>query len=213
MHSVPRVRSPHGLPSRAWAGIVVSLTGIVCLVGLAGCGAGATPRATAIGTPTPTVAPYPTYTPPPPTPTPTTFEQSLAQLVQGDLGGLSQSTVVHYDSGAHSLLALVTIALTRVPDAPNDVSAAQEESKVICFRAERTLWTSAVTRSLALREVDVGVIGPTIDQYAIVTTGGYASASLSARVEARFAWATLTPDAAWGLYDFTFLRPEYNNAD
>jgi hypothetical protein len=159
------------------------------------------------------VLPYPTYTPPPPTPTPTTFEQSLAALVQGDLGGLSQSTVVHYDAGTHSATVLVTIAVPRLPDAPADVSAAQEQSKTICFRAERTFWTSAVTRSLALRVVNIAVLGPTIDQYAIVTTGAYASVTLSARVEAGFVWATLTPDVAWERYDFVFLRPEYNNAN
>lgn len=199
---LPGARMRRG-PRVAIARMVV---GLVCLAGLAGCGSG--PAASA----TPTIPPNPTATAAPPTPIPTALEQTLARLVQQDLGDLAASTTAAYDASAHTVMVQVTVPGNDVPSEPASVTAAQERSKTICFHAERVLWTSASTRGLALREVDTAVIGPLYDIYGDRTTGGYAAVTLTSHAESQFSWTTLTPDTAWDRYDFTFLRPVYNDA-
>jgi hypothetical protein len=60
--------------------------------------------------------------------------------------------------------------------------------------------------------VTVAAVGLIVDLYGESATSAYASVDVLAKTEASIAWATLTPDAAWSLYDSVFLRPDYNDA-
>jgi hypothetical protein len=106
--------------------------------------------------------------------------------------------------------ATVTVTLGGlVPTTSAEIAAAQERSKVLCFQAQRAVWTSGV----ALNAATVAVLGPYLDPYLGPTTAPYASAYLTTRTAATFAWSTLSPDSAWGQYDSTFLRPGFNPSD
>lgn len=192
---------------------VVIVAGLACLSGLAGCELG--PAATAtrpLPTPTATIMPIPTYTPLPPTPTPTSRELVIAAVAEQDVGGLGYDATASYDAGTHDVAVVIMIVVPGVPNNPTDVDAAHEQAKTICLRAQHTLWTNDLTRSLALRQVSVTVVGPILAQYADLETAAYAAAVLSAPVESRFVWNALTPDAAWSLYDNVYLRPDFNDA-
>jgi hypothetical protein len=106
--------------------------------------------------------------------------------------------------------ATVTVTIGgRVPTTATAIAAAQERSKVLCFQAQRAVWTSGV----ALHTATVAVLGPYLDPYLGPTTASYASAYLTAMTAATFSWSTLSPDSAWGQYDSNFLRPGFNPSD
>ena len=105
---------------------------------------------------------------------------------------------------------MVTVTIAGlVPTTSAQVAAAQERSKVLCFQAQRAVWTSGI----GLRAATVAVVGPYLDPYVGPTTAPYASAYLTSQTAANFAGAALSPDSAWGKYDSTFLRPGFNPMD
>lgn len=194
-----RAQRPHTL--------IAAILALTALVGTAGCAASSTPGAAA-GAPSPTVPhALATSTPGPGTPTATAQERLFASTVTQAIGSLAQDMLVTYDAGHQSVTVAVTVGGI-VPNTDAAIGAAQEQVKTICFRAQHALWTSGT----AFRQVTITVTGPILDQYADLTTGAYGAAVLTAATVGNFAWASLTPDLAWGKYDNVFLRPAYNDA-
>ncbi len=93
-----------------------------------------------------------------PAATPTTNER-LAALARAAFGGGVQQSVTTYDAQSQVVKVIGTLD-GNVPVTASAVAAAQERTKVLCFRVQRALWTSGFT----LREVTVFVRGPTFDR-------------------------------------------------
>jgi hypothetical protein len=148
-----------------------------------------------------------------PCPTPATAgtasaeQQRLAAAVAAVVG-LVPCLDAAYTAADHTAMVTVTIAGS-VPTTSAQIAAAEERSKVLCFQAQQAIWTSGV----ALSAATVAVVGPYLDPYLGPMAAPYASAQLTAQTAATFAWATLSPDSAWGRYDSTFLRPGFNPSD
>jgi len=176
--------------------------------GCAASGGSGRPVGGATAQPSVTSAP-PTFTPNPLTPTPTSQEQQLDGLVSQAIGSGPQQILTTYDAADGAADVSVTYGGT-VPVQPADVAAAQERVKLVCYEAQRALWTGSVVR---LRRVSVTVLGPVVGTYADVETQAYGAAVLTAATEARFAWNGLSPDAAWGAYDNVYLRPSFYDPD
>ncbi|HEV7127389.1 MAG TPA: hypothetical protein VGN32_08085 [Ktedonobacterales bacterium] len=137
----------------------------------------------------------------PPTPTPTE-RQLITTLAQRAIGTVAQSVSATYSAADGTVIVTATVAWM------TDVSAAQEQVKTICFRAQAALWTSGI----ALSRVTVIVLGPLIDLYADRSMGPYGTAVLTAANAAKFTWASLSADGAWEAYDNVFLRLAFNDA-
>ena len=190
-------------PVRAACG---ALLGMVTLGLVLGCapahGTGATAGATHATAPTATAVPCPAATV-----TASAPQQRLAAAVAVGVGAMPCLDTA-YTAADRAAMVTVTIA-GLVPTTPAAIAAAQERSKVLCFQAQQAVWTSGV----ALSAATVAVVGPYLDPYDGLTTSPYASAHLTAQTAATFAWATLSPDSAWGKYDATFLRPGFDPTD
>jgi hypothetical protein len=145
--------------------------------------------------------------PQPPTATPTT-EQRVAALAQRAADLPAQSVVATFDGPGNGTLTLIATIGGPVPGTQEEIAAAQERSKTICFQMERVVWTSAMPAGVPLGEVKVVVVGPIYDDYADLTTGPYAATDLKAATAHQLDWAHLTPDKAWDVYA-AFLRPAY----
>jgi hypothetical protein len=185
-----------------------ALSALLASMLVLGCAPASGARAPA--TRTPGVAPTPTSLPCPPATTgPSTPEQQrLAAAVLAAAGADAHCLDTTY--GAQDRTATVTVTVAGlVPTTTAAIAAAQELSKVLCFRAQQALWTSGV----ALSGASVLVLGPILDPYVNETLAPYASADLGARTAATFTWAQLSPDAAWGRYDNVFLRVGFNPQD
>lgn len=138
-----------------------------------------------------------------PAATPSTNER-LAALARAAFGGGVQESVTTYD--ARSQVVKVTGTLDgNVPVTASAVAAAQERTKVLCFRVQRALWTSGIT----LREVTVFVRGPAFDDYGNQYVDNYGTAVLGAAGAGRFSWDSVGADSAWTQYDAVWLRPSY----
>lgn len=136
-----------------------------------------------------------------PTATPTTA-QRVAALAQNAIGKLAHPVTASFNTTEEAATVTATVAWI------SDVATAQEQVKVVCFRAQVALWTSGVP----LRKVTVVVQGPLIDLYADRTTGPYGSAVLTSSTAAKLGWSHLTADSAWMAYDYVFLRSAFNDA-
>jgi hypothetical protein len=196
-------RLSHRRPVRAACGALLGMVALGLLLGCAPAhGTGATVGATHATAPTSTALPCPTATE-----TASAPQQRLAAAVAAIVGPVPCLDTAY---SAADRTAMVTVTIPGlVPTTPAAIAAAQERSKVLCFQAQQAVWTSGV----ALSAATVAVVGPYLDPYVGLTTAPYASASLTARTAATFAWATLTPESAWGKYDATFLRPGFDPTD
>jgi hypothetical protein len=171
-------------------------------------GCAPTPRTSATGRATPTAAPTATAVPcPTATGTGSAPQQQFATAVAAAVGPVPCLDTA-YSAADRTVMVTVTTA-GLVPTTSAEIAAAEERSKVLCFQAQQAIWTSRV----ALSAATVAVVGPYLDPYVGLTTAPYASAYLTARTAATFAWAALTPDTAWAKYDATFLRPGFNPTD
>lgn len=192
---------PH--PARAAYIAPLSVLAIALMLGCAPSPgiASTTPSASA---PTATATPIPCPTP---TGSPSATQQRLATAVATAVGSVPCLDTA-YQAQDHT--AMVTITLGGlVPTTTADIAAVQERVKVLCFQAQRALWTSGVP----LTGATVAVLGPYLDPYNGPTIAPYASAYLVAHTAATFAWANLSPDSAWAKYTSTFLRPGFAPAD
>ncbi len=190
-------------------GAAMMLAALLALVAAIGCAPASRSGGTSSGTPTATSTA--TATPGPPTPTPTAQERIFITLVQQAVGNLAQDVGATYSAADGTATVTVVGPWSAPPVTDSDVSAAHEQVKTICFRAQKALWTS--TSGIRLRQVTITVIGPIIDQYAERVPGAYGAAVLTAATAAQFHWDSLSPDGAWQEYDNVYLRPDYNGAD
>ncbi len=124
------------------------------------------------------------------------------------LGGGAQTVTTAPGSGPGSLVVTITISGT-VPSGQAAITAAQERVKTLCYQALRTLDTGGKTT----REVTIVVLGPLLDEYDNLTMNVYGSAIVEPGTGARLAWAQLTPDSAWPLYDHVYLRDYFYPVD
>jgi hypothetical protein len=190
-------------PLRAACGVLLEMLALGLVLGCTPThGTGATGGATPATAPTATAVPCPTATG-----TASAPQQRLAAAVAAVVGSVPCLDTA-YTAADRTAMVTVTIA-GLVPTTPAAIAAAQERSKVLCFQAQQAVWTSGV----ALSAATAAVVGPYLDPYEGLTTAAYASAQLTARTAATFAWAKLSPDSAWGKYDSTFLRPGFNPTD
>lgn len=176
-----------------------ALLGVLALGLLLGCAPAHQIGATA---PTATAVPCPAATG-----TASAQQQRLAVAVAAVVGRVPCLDTA-YTVADRTAMVTVTIG-GLIPTTPAQIAAAQQRGKVLCFQAQQAAWTSGV----ALSAVTVAVAGPYQDPYVGPTTAPYASAYLTARTATTFAWATLSPDGAWGKYDSTFLRPGFDPTD
>ena len=147
------------------------------------------------------------------TPAPTaaqTIAGQLAALAQQAIGSASGRVTATYD--AQQAKATLTITVTGgVPNTDAKVVAAYARVKLLCYRALAAVWSSAATAPL--REVTALVLGPMQDEYAVIINDWYGFAVVGAPTAQRIHWASVSPDAAWAMYDQTMLRVSFVVAD
>ena len=178
-----------------WLALLALLAGLL----IGGCApatgsAAPHPTATTAATPTATPAMNPTEER-----LATDARQALASL-GGQVGGVSAS----YD--AKKAAATITITVSgSLPNTDAKVAAAYAQVRIICYRAFRAVWASGVP----LCETTALVLGPIQDEYANIITDWYGVAVVEAATAQRTRWASLSPDAAWSLYDQHMLRSSF----
>ena len=171
---------------------------------LAGCAAGAS------ATPQPTLAAgqimLPTATP---IPTPADpAGQALLRAAREAVGASVRSVGLTYDRTAQQATAMILIDGI-VPDTNDQIAAAYARVKTLTLQVEDALWASGQP----LRQAQVIIMGPAQDEYGEVTDQWYGIAVLNAPAARRIAWASVTPESGWKLYDQTYLRPSFTVAD
>jgi hypothetical protein len=139
-----------------------------------------------------------------PAATPATVQGRLELIARQALGDAAHDLAATYDTQGEALELAATLA-GGVPRTEAEISAAQEHVKLLCFRAQRAEWTSGNP----LRSVTVTILGPTLDDYADITTGPYGAAVLTSATAATLAWGSLSADSAWQHYDRVWLAPTY----
>jgi hypothetical protein len=135
---------------------------------------------------------------------PQTPQQRLATLARRSLSGRPSRVVTAYDAQAVTASVQVTLDMG-VPRTPQDITAAQEQVKTLCFEAQHALWTSGI----GLHAVTVQVLGPIYDDFFDKLTDWYGGAKLTAAAAAALSWSSLGADSAWTAYDQVWLRPSY----
>src|SRR5258708_17764490 len=138
------------------------------------------------------------------TATPATVQGRLELIARQALGDAVHDLAATYDTQDEALELTATLAGS-VPRTEADIQAAQEHVKLLCLRAQQAEWTSGNP----LRSVTVTILGPTLDDYADVTTGPYGAAVLTSATAAALAWGSLSADSAWQRYDRVWLAPTY----
>lgn len=132
----------------------------------------------------------------------------MAARAQQAIGSLGQRVAATYD--AQQQTATVTVTVTGpVPLTDAQVAAAHALVMQICYFAEPALWSSGVP----LRELTLIVLGPMLDEYDDIISNWSGIAIVEASTAQRIDWASLTPDAAWNLYDQHLLRTSYDIFD
>jgi hypothetical protein len=139
-----------------------------------------------------------------PAATPATVQGRLELIARQAFGNAVHDLAATYDAQSEALELTATLA-GGVPRTEAEISAAQEHVKLLCFRAQRAEWTSGNP----LRSVTVTILGPTLDDYADVTTGPYGAAVLTSTTAATLIWSSLSTDSAWQRYDRVWLAPTY----
>ncbi len=139
-----------------------------------------------------------------PASTPATVQGRLELIARQALGDAAHDLAATYDTQGEALELTATLA-GGVPRTEADITAAQEHVKLLCLRAQQAEWTSGNP----LRSVTVTILGPTLDDYADVTTGPYGAAVLTSATAAALAWGSLSADSAWQRYDRVWLAPTY----
>ncbi len=135
---------------------------------------------------------------------PATVQGRLELIARQALGDAVHDLAATYDTQGEALELTATLA-GGVPRTEADIQAAQEHVKLLCLHAQQAEWTSGNP----LRSVTVTILGPTLDDYADVTTGPYGAAVLTSTTAATLAWGSLSADSAWQRYDRVWLAPTY----
>lgn len=144
-----------------------------------------------------------------PAPTfPPTVAGGLAARVQRSVGGLAQKVNVVYDAQKQTTTVTLTVA-GLVPNTDARVAAAYALVKLLTFKAMPALWSSGV----GLREVTLIVLGPIQDEYNDIVNDWYGVVVVEAATAQRIAWASLSPDTAWTMYDQNNLRYRFELFD
>lgn len=139
---------------------------------------------------------------------PPTVAGGLAARVYRSVGGLAHKVDVAYD--AQKQTATVTLTVTGlVPNTNARVAAAYALVKSLTFMAMPALWSSGVE----LREVTLIVLGPIQDEYDDIINDWYGVVVVEAATAQRIAWASMTADTAWALYDQNNLRYQFELVD
>lgn len=161
---------------------------LLCLM-VAGCSGGTTRGVQASATPSAT---------------PATPQGRLDALAHQAIGGMVGSVTTTYNE--QRSVVTVTATLTgAVARTPADIAAMQERVKLLCFDAQRALWTSGAP----LRGVKVSILGPIYDDYFDLITDWYGVADLTFVTAAKLDWAGLSADRAWAVYDSAVVRQVY----
>jgi len=124
------------------------------------------------------------------------------------IGTLARAIDVQWDAATQTATITITIA-GLVPLTDQQVAAAHALVKLLCYKANAALWSSGVT----LSQVKLLVLGPMQDTYANIITDWYGVATLRASSAQRIQWASVSPDAAWNLYDQQMLRVSFSVPD
>jgi hypothetical protein len=135
---------------------------------------------------------------------PATVQGRLELIARLALGDAVHDLAATYDTQGEALELTATL-VGGVPRTEADIQAAQEHVKLLCLHAQQAEWTSGNP----LRSVTVTILGPTLDDYADVTTGPYGAAVLTSTTAATLAWDGLSADSAWQRYDRVWLAPTY----
>ena len=192
-----RASGLHSQPARRWITTLALLIGAL-LVGCAPA-AGAAPHA-ATATATPLATPALVASPGPAT--------QLGERTRQAIGTLARKVEVAYDAATRTATVSITIS-GGVPLTDQQVAAAHELVKLLCYKASAALWSSGV----ALSQVTLLVLGPMQDAYANIITDWYGVTELTASSAQRIQWASLSPDAAWNRYDQRMLRVSFSVPD
>lgn len=115
---------------------------------------------------------------------------------------LAGQVATTYDAQHHSAQVEVTFVGTRVPRSDQQIGAAQEAVKTICYRTQRALWTSGIP----LTQVTVMVQGPILGDFFDVETDWYGGTRVTARTAEALDWQSLGADGAWTRFDQVWLR-------
>ena len=129
----------------------------------------------------------------------------LAHLACLAVRGLVARIETTYDPHQQTAQITATFVGTRVPRTDQQIAAAQEAVKSVCFRAQQAAWSSGVT----LRQVTVTIQGPILDDFFNVLTDWYGGSRLTARTAAGLEWQSAGADGAWGRYDQVWLRTAF----
>jgi hypothetical protein len=132
----------------------------------------------------------------------------LGERARQAIGTLARKIAVQWDAGAQTATITITVA-GRVPLTSQQVAAAHELVKLICYKMAAALWSSGVE----LSAVTLLVLGPMQDAYANIITDWYGVATLKASSAQRIQWASVSADAAWNLYDQQMLRATFDVPD
>lgn len=132
----------------------------------------------------------------------------LGERARQAIGTLARKVAVQWDAAARTATITITVA-GRVPLTSQQVAAAHELVKLICYKAAAALWSSGV----ALGAVTLLVLGPMQDAYANIITDWYGVATLKASSAQRIQWASVSADTAWNLYDQQMLRATFDVPD
>lgn len=132
----------------------------------------------------------------------------LGERTRQAIGTLARKVEVTYDAPARTATVTITISGV-VPLTDQQVAAAHELVKLLCYKAGAALWSSGV----ALSQVTLLALGPMQDTYANIITDWYGVAVITASSAQRIPWASLKPDAAWNLYDQRMLRVSFGVPD
>lgn len=190
------MRSPR-THARRWIGALALLMGAL-LVGCAPSAVAASHATTATATPlaTPALVAAPGAA------------MQLGERTRQAIGTLARKVEVTYDAAGRTATVSITISGV-VPLSDQQVAAAHELVKLLCYKAGAALWSSGV----ALSQVTLLTLGPMQDTYANIITDWYGVAVITASSAQRIQWASLSPDAAWNLYDQRMLRVSFGVPD
>lgn len=189
-----------GHPRHTAAGALLALTALVFVLATTSACASAGAKSSAQQTmPTPTLI---SSCPEAASAAPGDRLTHVACLAVRGLVGRVQTT---YDPQTQTAQVTATFVGTRVPRSEQQIGAAQEAVKAVCFRAQHALWTSGV----ALRQVTVTVQGPILDDFFNVITDWYGGSRLTATSATALDWQRMAAASAWGHYDQVWLRTAY----
>jgi len=170
-----------------------------CAPGVSGAAPHATVPAVIVAT-TPMASPTATTIP---TPTDARLATRARQALT-NLGAQVSQVTASYDTSKAAAIITITVSGS-LPNTDAKVAAAYALVRRIAYQTLLAAWASGVP----LRETTALILGPIQDEYANIITDWYGVAVVEAATVQRTRWASLSPDAAWNLYDQHMLRVSF----